>query len=130
MKRLEKLHRESQVLVSRTETGLEQVHILGQQYKLASTGTNALNAACQHLMAEQTRMSEFSEKLAQKLSHFIRVERIIQKLNSPSFSVMSEAFPKLLDEIDESSLFLDQHVSCNFALISVLSFSYKFMLKC
>jgi len=61
-------------------------------------------------MAEQTKMSEFSEKLAEKLSHFIRVERIIQKLNSPSLSVMSEAFPKLLDEIDESSAFLEQHV--------------------
>jgi hypothetical protein len=79
-------------------------------FQLASTGTNALNAACQHLMAEQTKMSEFSEKLAEKLSHFIRVERIIQKLNSPSLSVMSEAFPKLLDEIDESSAFLEQHV--------------------
>ena len=79
-------------------------------FQLASTGTNALNAACQHLMAEQTKMSEFSEKLAEKLSHYVRVERIIQKLNSPSMSVMSEAFPKLLDEIDESSAFLEQHV--------------------
>ena len=61
-------------------------------------------------MAEQTKMSEFSEKLAEKLSHFVRVERIIQKLNSPSMSVMSETFPKLLDEIDESSVFLEQHV--------------------
>jgi hypothetical protein len=83
-------------------------------FQLASTGTNALNAACQHLMAEQTKMSEFSEKLAEKLSHFIRVERIIQKLNSPSLSVMSEAFPKLLDEIDESSAFLEQHVRISF----------------
>jgi hypothetical protein len=61
-------------------------------------------------MAEQTKMSEFSEKLAEKLSHFVRVDRIIQKLNSPSISVMSEVFPKLLDEIDESSAFLEQHV--------------------
>ncbi len=61
-------------------------------------------------MAEQTKMSEFSDKLAEKLNHFVRVERIIQKLNSPSMSVMSDAFPKLLDEIDESSAFLEQHV--------------------
>jgi hypothetical protein len=85
--------------------------------QLASTGTNALNAACQHLMAEQTKMSEFSEKLAEKLNHFVRVERIIQKLNSPSISVMSEAFPKLLDEIDESSAFLEQHVNYLFSKI-------------
>jgi hypothetical protein len=62
-------------------------------------------------------MSEFSEKLAEKLNHFVRVERILQKLNSPSMSVASDAFPKLLDEIDESSAFLEQHVRADLAQV-------------
>ena len=71
------------------------------QYTSVSNKTSALHTDCEHLLAEQTRLSNKADTIESKLAYFKEVEKISQKLSSPAFQVTSEGFIPLLAKIDE-----------------------------
>ncbi|KAA0201080.1 hypothetical protein HAZT_HAZT001031 [Hyalella azteca] len=95
-------HREeSQALLHQLNAALHHLDELHSQYTSVSTRTTALHTDCEHLLAEQTSLSNTAEDIQTKLWYFTQVESISQKLTSPAFTVTSEGFIPLLAKIDQ-----------------------------
>ncbi|XP_038049939.1 conserved oligomeric Golgi complex subunit 3-like isoform X2 [Patiria miniata] len=84
--------------VSDALTNLED---LQRQYVHVSTKTNALHEACEESLRDQTTLVNKAEAISSRLSYFNELERINQKLSSPTFSVTSESFVPMLTKLDE-----------------------------
>ncbi|XP_022087992.1 conserved oligomeric Golgi complex subunit 3-like isoform X2 [Acanthaster planci] len=84
--------------VSDALTNLED---LQKQYVHVSTKTNALHEACEESLQDQTTLVNKAEAISSRLSYFNELERINQKLSSPTFSVTSESFVPMLSKLDE-----------------------------
>ncbi|XP_067668938.1 conserved oligomeric Golgi complex subunit 3-like isoform X2 [Haliotis asinina] len=80
---------------------LDHLRELQKQYVNVSTKTNALHEACEHLLAEQTKLMNTAESLTNKLSYFNELERISSKLGSPALTVTNESFVPMLSRMDE-----------------------------
>ncbi|XP_033638194.1 conserved oligomeric Golgi complex subunit 3-like isoform X2 [Asterias rubens] len=92
--------------VSDALTHLEE---LQKQYVHVSTKTNALHEACEESLQDQTSLVNKAETISGRLSYFNELERINQKLSSPTFSVTSESFVPMLTKLDECIA----HISVN-----------------
>ncbi|KAK7079194.1 Golgi transport complex subunit 3 [Halocaridina rubra] len=116
---------ECHTLLSQLDHALDNLQHLSSQYTSVSNKTSALHTDCEHLLAEQTRLTNKADTIESKLSYFNEVEKISQKLNSPAFQVTSEGFIPLLAKIDEcigymngnptfqeSSLYLAKYKHC------------------
>ncbi|XP_072180236.1 conserved oligomeric Golgi complex subunit 3-like [Diadema setosum] len=89
------------LVMEEVSTALDQLNDLKRQYVLVSTKTNALHEACEQSMEDQTMLVNKAEAISCKLSYFNELERINQKLSSPTFSVTNESFVPLLSKLDE-----------------------------
>ncbi|KAG7171455.1 conserved oligomeric Golgi complex subunit 3-like [Homarus americanus] len=121
-----KAHRsECHTLLAQLDHALDNLQYLSSQYTSVSNKTGALHTDCEHLLAEQTRLTNKADTIESKLTYFREVDRISQKLNSPAFQVTSEGFIPLLAKIDEcigymngnpsfqeSSLYLAKYKHC------------------
>ena len=98
-----------------------------------STRTTALHNDCEHLLAEQSKLSNSADTIQEKLWYFTQVEGITQKLTSPAFSVTSDSFIPLLSRIDqciaymknnpnykESSVYLVRYMHCLSRALSLI----------
>ncbi|KAJ8310120.1 hypothetical protein KUTeg_011985 [Tegillarca granosa] len=85
---------------------LEFLNGLQNQYIKVSTKTNALHDACEHLLAEQTRLINTAENISNKLSYFNELDSISTKLGSASFTVTSESYVPTLSRLDECILYM------------------------
>ena len=81
------------------------------QYTSVSLKTGALHTDCEHLLAEQTRLSNGADTIENKLTYFMEVNKISQKLSSPAFQVTSEGFIPLLAKIDECISYMNSNSS-------------------
>ncbi|KAK3872541.1 hypothetical protein Pcinc_022385 [Petrolisthes cinctipes] len=98
---LESHKSECDALLSQLDQSLGNLQHLSSQYTSVSNKTSALHTDCEHLLAEQTRLTNKADTIESKLTYFKEVDRISQKLNSPAFQVTSEGFIPLLAKIDE-----------------------------
>ncbi|XP_068242874.1 conserved oligomeric Golgi complex subunit 3 isoform X1 [Palaemon carinicauda] len=116
---------ECRTLLSQLDQALDNLHHLSSQYTSVSNKTSALHTDCEHLLAEQTRLTNKADTVESKLTYFTEVDKISQKLNSPAFQVTSDGFIPLLAKIDEcigymngnpsfleSSLYLAKYKHC------------------
>ncbi|CAL4079474.1 unnamed protein product, partial [Meganyctiphanes norvegica] len=78
-------------------------------YTSVSNKTSALHTDCEHLLAEQTRLTNKADTIESKVAYFKEVERIGQKLSSPAFQVTSEEFIPLLAKIDECISYMNSN---------------------
>ncbi|XP_069948876.1 conserved oligomeric Golgi complex subunit 3-like [Cherax quadricarinatus] len=122
---LEAHRSECHTLLSQLDHALDNLQHLSSQYTSVSNKTGALHTDCEHLLAEQTQLTNKADTIESKLTYFKEVDRISQKLNSPAFQVTSEGFIPLLAKIDEcigymnsnqtfqeSSLYLAKYKHC------------------
>ncbi|GAB6028336.1 Golgi transport complex subunit 3, partial [Chamberlinius hualienensis] len=93
-------------LLNEVEASLDYLSTLNRQYLLVSNKTNNLHEACEHLLAEQTKLSDTAESISDKLAYFDEVNKISQKLSSPTLSVTNESFIPMLARLDECIAFL------------------------
>ncbi|KAF0303196.1 Conserved oligomeric Golgi complex subunit 3 [Amphibalanus amphitrite] len=100
-KQLQTYQKQCSDLLSQVETSLEQMRQLSGDYTTVSTKTNSLHDACEALLADQTKLSQQAELIENKLSYFLQLDKITKRLDSPTFSVTSEAFIPLLARLDE-----------------------------
>lgn len=110
IEQLEQQRDNADQLLTRVNQGLSQIELLAQQYHFVSEKSNSLHMACQHLMQEQTKLSALSDQISERLVFFTSVDKISQKLQSPTLSVNSDVFVEQLDLIDECILFNLAHV--------------------
>ncbi|XP_045594085.1 conserved oligomeric Golgi complex subunit 3 isoform X2 [Procambarus clarkii] len=116
---------ECHTLLAQLDNALDNLQHLSSQYTSVSNKTGALHTDCEHLLAEQTQLTNKADTIESKLTYFKEVDRISQKLNSPAFQVTSEGFIPLLAKIDEcigymntnptfqeSSLYLAKYKHC------------------
>ncbi|XP_030837446.1 conserved oligomeric Golgi complex subunit 3 [Strongylocentrotus purpuratus] len=89
------------LVMEEVSTALDQLKDLKQQYVLVATKTNALHEACEQSMADQTMLVNKAEAISCKLDYFNELERINQKLSSPTFAVTNDSFVPLLSKLDE-----------------------------
>lgn len=87
-------------------TALTYLAGLQKQYISVSTKTNALHEACEHLLAEQTRLMNTAENISNKLSYYNELDKISSKLSSPTLMVTNESFVPMLSRLDECILYL------------------------
>ncbi|XP_048763824.1 conserved oligomeric Golgi complex subunit 3-like isoform X2 [Ostrea edulis] len=87
-------------------TALTYLAGLQKQYVSVSTKTNALHEACEHLLAEQTRLMNTAENISNKLSYYNELDKISSKLASPTLMVTNESFVPMLSRLDECILYL------------------------
>ncbi|XP_063599673.1 conserved oligomeric Golgi complex subunit 3-like [Penaeus indicus] len=92
---------ECQTLLAQLDEALNNLQHLSGQYTSVSNKTSALHTDCEHLLAEQTRLTNKADTIESKLAYFKEVDRISQKLSSPAFQVTSDGFIPLLAKIDE-----------------------------
>ena len=94
--------------------GLELLRHLSSQHEFVSAKSTSLHTACQHLLEEQTALSELAEQLSLRLVYFTDADRIAQKLQTPAAvanTVNSDSFLQILDRIDECYSHVIEHVS-------------------
>ncbi|KAF2359926.1 Conserved oligomeric Golgi complex subunit 3 [Trinorchestia longiramus] len=124
---------ECQALLQQLDGALHHLNELHSQYTSVSTRTTALHTDCEHLLAEQTALTNNAEEIHAKLWYFTQVDSISQKLTSPAFSVTSEGFIPLLAKIDqciaymknnhnyrESSVYLVRYMHCLSRALSLI----------
>ena len=93
--------------------GLELLRHLSSQHEFVSAKSTSLHTACQHLLEEQTALSELAEELSLRLVYFTDADRIAQKLQTPAAvanTVNSDSFLQILDRIDECYSHVIDHV--------------------
>jgi hypothetical protein len=61
------------------------------------------------LLKEQTDLLNHAESVSATLSYYTEINRLSLKINSPSFSVLSDQFVPLLAHLDECISYLTQH---------------------
>ncbi|XP_060583115.1 conserved oligomeric Golgi complex subunit 3-like isoform X2 [Ruditapes philippinarum] len=103
---LESFRAQCDGVLDEVSSGLEYLMNLQQQYINVSTKTNALHEACEHLLAEQTRLMNTAESISNKLSYFNELDSISSKLGSPQLTVTNESFVPMLSRLDECILYI------------------------
>ncbi|XP_064639332.1 conserved oligomeric Golgi complex subunit 3-like isoform X2 [Lineus longissimus] len=96
-------------ILTEVSTALTQLTGLMKQYVFVSTKTNALHEACEHLMAEQTKLVETAECVQNKLSYFNELDKISSRLGAPTLTVTSDSFVPTLSRIDECIAYLNKN---------------------
>ena len=84
---LERHRGDADDLLDKVNDGLGQLKLLSEQYNFVSTKSNSLHTACQHLLEEQTKLSELSQKvrlscfkiLSENFAHARRFQRLVPK---------------------------------------------------
>lgn len=79
------------------------------QHKSASGKTRALHDACEQLVREQSDLVAFNESIQTRLSFFVELETLTQKLNAPTLSVLNEHFVPMLGRLDECMRYVEDH---------------------
>eukprot|EP00124_Ichthyophonus_hoferi_P004781 Ihof_evm2s575 gene=Ihof_evmTU2s575 len=96
-------------MMSEVDETLNHLSALGLQYDFVSTKTQSLHTACEHLLADQTRLVEYADGIGTRLQYFVELERLTLRLNSPSLSVLSASFIPLLRSLDSSISYVASH---------------------
>ena len=99
-----------------------EVSQLGTVYSQLSSQTNALHKTCEKLLDEQWQLKAGVSDITSKLNYFNEYDKIMQKLNSPIFSVKSESFANLLQRLEECIDYLEEnsHYKVSHTLVLVL----------
>ncbi|XP_033760571.1 conserved oligomeric Golgi complex subunit 3-like isoform X2 [Pecten maximus] len=105
-------------------TALDYLCSLQAHYIHVSTKTNALHDACEHLLAEQTRLINTAENISNKLSYFNELDRISSKLGSPTLTVTNESFVPMLSRLDECILYISNNARCKESAIYLAKFRH------
>ncbi|EDV25318.1 uncharacterized protein TRIADDRAFT_24447 [Trichoplax adhaerens] len=104
------------------DNALYHLEELKDQHVTVSTKANTLHAACEKLLAEQTKLMTVAESINNKLSYFNELEKLSRKLSLPTLSVTSEAFANILARLDECLSFLQLNPSYKESQIYTLRF--------
>ncbi|XP_060063849.1 conserved oligomeric Golgi complex subunit 3-like [Ylistrum balloti] len=105
-------------------SALDYLCSLQAHYIHVSTKTNALHDACEHLLAEQTRLINTAENISNKLSYFNELDRISSKLGSPTLTVTNESFVPMLSRLDECILYISNNARCKESAIYLTKFRH------
>ncbi|OWF49103.1 conserved oligomeric Golgi complex subunit 3-like isoform X2 [Mizuhopecten yessoensis] len=105
-------------------TALDYLTSLQAHYIHVSTKTNALHDACEHLLAEQTRLINTAENISNKLSYFNELDRISSKLDSSTLAVTNESFVPMLSRLDECILYVSNNARCKESSVYLAKFRH------
>ncbi|CAG7838121.1 unnamed protein product [Allacma fusca] len=118
---------ETEKLLSHVQGSLDELRTLQDNYHYVSNKTNSLHNSCQQLIEEQSKLETVSKEVESSLNHFLYLDRIASKLNSPSLLVTSDAFFALLEQIDTCLSFMVHNPS--FKESSTYAAKYKHCLN-
>uniref|UniRef100_T1J4T0 Conserved oligomeric Golgi complex subunit 3 n=1 Tax=Strigamia maritima TaxID=126957 RepID=T1J4T0_STRMM len=74
---------------------------LHKQYLFVSNKTNSLHEACEQQLQDQIKLMSIAENISNKLAYFDELDKISQRLSSPTMSVLNESFVPILTRLDE-----------------------------
>lgn len=66
----------------------------------------------ENIIQEQKKLHEIGENIQKQLFYYTQIEKISQRLSSPTLSVSSEIFLEILNTIDNCLEFMRSHVRC------------------
>eukprot|EP00047_Mylnosiga_fluctuans_P015368 m.45508 g.45508 ORF g.45508 m.45508 type:complete len:750 (-) comp5887_c0_seq1:1435-3684(-) len=96
-------------MLSAITSALHHLTDLETYYSSVSTKTSSLHNACEQLLQDQTNLANYAEAVSSRLSYFVELERLSQKLNSPTLSVLNEQFVPLLNRLDDCIKYISEH---------------------
>lgn len=90
---------------------MDEFQKLQSEYDFVSNKTSSLHIQSENLIQDQNKLHDIGESIKQRLYYFIQVEKLLQRLISPTMSVSSEIFIETLNKVDECIVFMETHVS-------------------
>ncbi|CAH1159692.1 unnamed protein product [Phaedon cochleariae] len=100
----------SQQLFDHTNSALEYLIQLKNQYENVTEKTNHLHLLSELLMANQRTLKEKKQSLNSKLKHFTNFTKCQESIERMGNRLNNEECIKVLDEIDESISYLNDHL--------------------
>ncbi|XP_060644949.1 conserved oligomeric Golgi complex subunit 3 [Drosophila nasuta] len=123
LQQLEQRKAECAHMLTQISVAMERLGALSSEYEFVSQKTSALNTASEQLIDEQQKLQELNSEIQRRLHYFSQVELLLQRLQSPTLSVASEAFRECLNKIDECLNYLAEHP--NFKDAAAYNVKYK-----
>ncbi|KAL3623559.1 Golgi transport complex subunit 3 [Castilleja foliolosa] len=107
-------------ILNQVDETLELFNELQLQHQAVATKTKTLHDACDRLLLEKQRLTEFVESLRAKLNYFDELENVATSFYSPSMNVARENFLPLLKRLDDCITYVEsnpQYAECNVYLV-------------
>lgn len=98
-------------MISQSAIVLKFIGKLDAGFSSVEKETSSLQAKCNSLLEEQSKLSQLSHDIHKNLEIFNNLEIVTKALNAPgSKLVTKESFPGLLDKLDEGLLYVEAHM--------------------
>lgn len=107
-------------ILHQVDETLDLFNELQSQHQAVAIKTKTLHDACDRLLMEKRRLTEFAESLHSKLSYFDELENIATSFYSPNMNATHENFLPLLKRLDESISYVEsnpQYAECSVYLV-------------
>lgn len=111
-------------LLKEINMSMEQLEMLQKEYVFVANKTNALHEACEQLLADQSKLVNAAETIAEKLRYFSEFDELSQKIGSTDISVLSEAFVPILTRLDECIAYLEANPQYKEAAVYLARFCH------
>lgn len=97
------------VLLEQINGTLQSLKQLEGEFQFVSTNTSSLHTASEKLIEDQERLSGLDGEIRHRLQYFTQLDTISQKLQNPTLSVLGDNFAEILNKLDESHEYLENH---------------------
>ncbi|XP_064456562.1 conserved oligomeric Golgi complex subunit 3-like isoform X2 [Ornithodoros turicata] len=111
-------------LLREINTSMEQLEMLQKEYLFVANKTNALHEACEQLLADQSKLMNAAESIAEKLRYFSEFDELSQKIGSLDINVLSEGFVPILTRLDECIGYLEANPQYKEAAVYLARFCH------
>ncbi|CAN6442670.1 unnamed protein product [Victoria cruziana] len=96
-------------VLSQVDSTLNFFNELQLQQQAVAANTKTLHDACEQLLDEKKRLTDFAEAIRSKLNYFDELENVAADFYSPSMNVANERFLPLLKRLDECILYVESN---------------------
>ncbi|XP_026278796.2 conserved oligomeric Golgi complex subunit 3 [Frankliniella occidentalis] len=96
-------------LYNQVEACLKDLSQLSKQHQTVANSTNSLHQVSEQLLADQMKLSSVHSEVERRLQYFRSLDRISQRLESPTLSINSTVFKECLDRLDECIEYMATH---------------------
>ena len=98
-------------LLESTASTLDLLTSLSESFQAVEIQTSAFHAQCQHLLAEQRRVTQLADDMKENLKYYEYLEPITRRLNAPGAGnlVKRKEFPEMLANLDACLDYMQGH---------------------
>lgn len=111
LQQMSQRQQECDSLFSEVEACLRDLAQLSMQHQTVANSTNSLHQVSEQLLADQVKLSTVHSEIERRLQFFRSLDRITQRLSSPTLGINSPVFKECLDRLDECIEYMTSHAN-------------------